>query len=196
MSPRSPLRLWLSAVTVLLACQRDAGKVPIVVDARGQSSAANASAAGVSGPGSATAKPAAEPPREAFVDPLGAATVELSGAVVFPPGPPKAGRVFVFVSHGDCLDSAVTPLRRMPSTEDGAFLLHTLATPGSQLSVCAAVEETSSQGAAGLSATYYGQAASRIRVENTNDLVLHDIQIPLRVGPLRRFADGKKTPSL
>ncbi len=181
---------------VLLACQRDAGKAPIVVDARGQSSAANASAAGVSGPDAVTKKPAVEPPRDPFVDPLGAATVELSGAVVFPPGPPKAGRVFVFVSHGDCLDAAVTPLRRMPATEDGAFLLHTLATPGSELSVCAAVEEAGSRGAVPLAATYYGQAASRIRVENTNDLVLHDIQIPLRVGPLRRFADGKKTPIL
>ncbi|HNN97068.1 MAG TPA: hypothetical protein PKI03_32590, partial [Pseudomonadota bacterium] len=76
MSRRSPLRLGLSAAMVLLACQRDAGKAPIVVDARGQSSAANASAAGVSGPDAVTKKPAVEPPRDPFVDPLGAATVE------------------------------------------------------------------------------------------------------------------------
>jgi hypothetical protein len=97
----------------------------------------------------------------------------------------------VFVSEGDCLDVAGTPLRRMPATADGAFLLHTLTSPGSELSVCAAVEETAPRGP-GLASTFYGQAAARIRVAGTSDLVLHDVQIPLRAGPPRRFAEPKK----
>lgn len=79
----------------------------------------------------------------------------------------------------------------MPATEDGAFMLHTLATPGSELSICAAVEGGGARGP-GLSSTLYGQAQARIRIEKTTDLVLHEVQIPLRVGPPRRFADAKK----
>lgn len=94
--------------------------------------------------------------------------------------------MFVFVSHGDCLDAAAKPLRRMPATEDGAFMLHALATPGSELTVCAHVESPG-RGEPG-SALFYGQAATRIRVEKTDDLVVHDLQVPLRAGPPRRFA--------
>ncbi len=78
------------------------------------------------------------------------------------------------------------PLRRMPATEDGAFLLHTLSAPGTELSVCAALETGSSPTAAG-SSVFYGQAATRVRIEKTDDLVIHDVQIPLRSGPPRRF---------
>lgn len=190
MSPKRVLRWLLATTGLLLACQREAAKAPIVLDARG-TAPAGASAAAAAAPGR-TGAPAVEPPREPFVDPLGAATVELSGAVVFPPGPAKPGRVFVFVSEGDCLDGSVTPLRRMPATADGAFLLHTLTTPGTELSVCAAVEEPAPRGP-GLASTFYGQAAARIRVTGTSDLVQHDVQIPLRAGPPRRFADAKKS---
>lgn len=191
MSPSSLAPALLLSAGLLLACQREAGpagKAPVVIDAR------------VATPASVVAPPvAAEPPRAPFVDPLGAATIELSGAVIFPPGPPPVGRVFVFVSIGDCLDAAVPPLRRMPVTEDGAFLLHALATPGNELSVCAALEggsmEVAGKGggkATGSPSVFYGQAANRIRIEQTTDLVLHDLQIPLRLGPPRRFAAAAK----
>ncbi|MBL9003098.1 MAG: hypothetical protein JNJ46_02565 [Myxococcales bacterium] len=134
--------------------------------------------------------PEPAPAREPFVDPLGAATLELSGAVVFPPGAPPPGRVFVLVSPGDCLDAATTPLRRMPATEDGAFILHALATPGSELTVCAFVQAGSSDVSPAL---FYGQSATRIRVEKTDDLVLRDLQVPLRAGPPRRFAAAPKS---
>jgi len=130
------------------------------------------------------------PHREPFVDPLGAATLELSGAVVFPPGAPPPGRVFVMVSQGDCLDAANPPLRRMPATEDGAFILHTLAAPGSELTVCAFVLAGALDASPAL---FYGQAATRIRVEKTDDLVLRDLQVPLRAGPPRRFAAAPKS---
>jgi hypothetical protein len=186
----------LAVAGLPLGCQREADKAPIVIDARGAGAPIAAAQAAVGPTATGPSPPAAavEPAREPFVDPLGAATVELSGAVIFPPGPPKAGRVFVFAAIGDCLDPSTVPLRRMPATEDGAFMLHTLATPGSELSVCAAVEGGAARGP-GLSSTLYGQAQARIRIEKTADLVLHEVQIPLRAGAPRRFADAKKSAS-
>ena len=189
MSP-SGVRFGLAALCLLCgsACQKQpaAGRAAAgAVTSSASSAAADAS----------PAVAAAQPTREPFVDPLGAATIELSGAVVFPPGAPPAGKLFVFVSHGDCLDVSAKPLRRMPATEDGAFLLHTLAVPGSELSVCAALEPVTTRGDATL-AVFYGQAATRIRVEKTDDLVLHDLQVPLRAGPPRRFAQVGKPGSL
>lgn len=163
-------------------CQKEASvaaKATLPGDAQ---AAAAVGPAAVAGAGTAPA----EPKRDPFVDPLGAATVELSGAVVFPPGARPPGRLSVFVARGDCLDPAVMPLRRMPATEDGAFLLHTLSAPGTELSVCAALETGSSPTDAG-SSVFYGQAATRVRIEKTDDLVIHDVQIPLRSGPPRRF---------
>lgn len=188
MSP-SGVRFGLAALWLLgsSACQKQPA-------AGGASAGAPTSATSSAVVVAAQAVDAAQPTRDPFVDPLGAATLELSGAVVFPPGAPPAGKPYVFVSHGDCLDASAKPLRRMPVTEDGAFLLHTLATPGSELSVCAVLEPVTTRGDSTLAA-FYGQAATRIRVEKTDDLVVHDLQVPLRPGPPRRFAPPSKPGS-
>lgn len=198
---RSTLRTVCAGI-LLVACQREAA-TPVVIDARPQTAAAAQSpppattpAAPIGAPVPAAAAPspeggaASEPVPAAvapFVDPLGAATVELSGVVVLQPGTSPTGRAYVFVSRGDCLDPGAQPLRRMPVTDDGAFMMHTLASPGTELSICAHMEGPAARGAVPLS-SLYGQATARVRVEKSADLVVHDLQIALRPGPPRRFA--------
>ncbi len=116
-------------------------------------------------------------------------SLEVSGEVELPPGPRPADKLYVYASRGDCLDEKAPLLRRMPVTEEGAFLLHLVAQPDTELSLCAATDP-----GAGRPTRLYGQAASRLHVGTKAEQEVRDVRITLTAGPPRRFAAPPARP--
>ena len=94
--------------------------------------------------------------------------------------PPKS--LFVYVTKGDCLADGATLARRLPVTENGTFLVHLIAMPGDEFSVCAAA----APGADGTT-RLYGKAATPVRVSAERDQSISDLKIDLRPSPPHRF---------
>jgi len=157
----------------LSACRREAPPpVAAVIDAR------PASVPDLSAP----PQPAASGPAYDPADPLTLPSIEISGEVQYPAEAALPALTYVYASRGDCLDENAPLLRRMPVSENGSFLIHILAEPKTELSLCAAAAPDP----AGL-VRYYGQAPLRLRIGAQREQELRDIKIPLRAGPPRRF---------
>lgn len=173
--------MWLLGLLQMgaLGCQRE--RAVVVVDARSPVAASPPVAAPPVAP-----PPAVAPPGAPLDDGSGLTTLEISGMVELPAGGRLVGQVFVLVAKGDCLAPGNQPLRRMPATEDAAFLLHVLAAPGTELSLCAYLESPKRPGVV-LPVVVYGKAARTILVEKKGDQVLRDVTISLVPAAPRSF---------
>ena len=181
------LLLGIAAATAP-ACRREPAAPVLVVDARDHAKTPDLQAAMFQ---------AAVPPEvESAVLPLlpvpvatanaGAdpeyATVELSGAVEFPPGVQPKERLMVFIATRDCLNDASPLLRRLPISDNRTFFAAVMVPQGSTLSVCAAAEP-----APGKPAHLYGQAAA-LSITKAADQTIRDLKITLSENTPRSFA--------
>lgn len=179
----SALPLLLLTLSPLgLGCRQDQAQVhgqPIVVDARPQAAAA----APVAAPAPPQQLPAT-PPSHPYDpnDPLSIPSIQISGEIALAAGvsPPKS--LFVYVTKGDCLADGAALARRLPVTENGTFLVHLIAMPGDEFSVCAAAAP-----AADGTTSLYGKAATPVRVTVEREQSIHDLKIDLRPSPPHRF---------
>lgn len=188
--------LGLLAAT-LPACRREpapASAPAIVIDARDKPSpsvsgpkAADAAPAdpALPGPG-ATAGSAAAPAPAAPTPAAGSeaedATVDISGEITLPPGPPTKDRLFVYITRGDCLNDSVPLLRRLPVSDNRTYFAAVLAPRGSSLSVCAAAEPGQ-----GKPSHLYGRARAPVSLGKATDQSFTDINITLAEDSPRRF---------
>lgn len=110
--------------------------------------------------------------------------IEISGEIEMPPGSPPSGKLYVYLSRGDCLGESpqTTLLRRMPITDNGTFLLHVLAEASSELSICAALEPRPGQ-----ASRLYGRATTPLHIGNATQQEIRDIKVALQVGPPHLF---------
>lgn len=173
--------LFLTLSLLGLGCRQDqAQQRPIVVDARPQAQAAAAAPVAAPAPPQLPAPPPSHPydPN----DPLSIPSIQISGEIAIAPevSPPKS--LFVYVTKGDCLADGAVLARRLPVTENGTFLVHLIAMPGDEFSVCAAA----APGADGTT-RLYGKGATPLRISAERDQSIHDLKIDLRPSPPHRF---------
>lgn len=114
-------------------------------------------------------------------------TVEFSGAVSLPAGPPPKEPLMLYVTEGDCLRDDARLVRRVPVTDNRTFLVNVLLTPGSQVTLCAALMPQ-----AGAAVTLYGQAETRFTVPKTDPAVYEEIGIRLTERPPHVFPAAKR----
>lgn len=185
--PRLGLGLGLLALGSAIpwsACKREPAQTP-VLDARPDARA----------PEPAAAAPVPEAPRAPAVRTTESAaipegeitTVEFSGAVSLPAGPPPKEPLMLYVTEGDCLRDDARLIRRVPVTDNRTFLVNVLLTPGSQITLCAALMPQ-----AGAAVTLYGQAEARFTVPKTDPTVYEEIGIRLTTGPPHVFPSTKR----
>ena len=171
------------AVTAVPACRREAVAPAVVVDARDSASAPDLQAV-VSGAPEAAVLPLLPVP-VAAASAAGAepeyATVEISGAIEFPPGVQPKERLMVFIAARDCLNDASPLLRRLPISDNRTFFAAVMVPQGSALSVCAAAEP-----APGKPAHLYGQAAL-LRIQKAADQTFRELKITLGENSPRSF---------
>lgn len=117
-------------------------------------------------------------------DPLTVPAIEVSGEVRLPPDTPPPSLLYVYATSGDCLSEQPRLLRRMPVTESGTFLLHLIAQPGSELSLCAAAAPA---GDGHAPVSLYGKYPTLVRVGMQREQEFRDVTIHIAPGPPHLF---------
>lgn len=173
---------------LLGACQREKDKPthpPLLIDAR-PTPPPSAPVAQPTAPATASSTPAPAPIAVGEPAP-DLSAVEITGELELPLGAnTRAGKLFVYVTTGDCLAANSNLLTRIPATDKNLFFLQVLASVGDQLSLCAALEP-----APGRPASLYGQASARFTLQKSGDTTWHDVSISLKNGPAHLFPTPK-----
>ena len=155
------------------ACREDAAPSPAKAEA--------AKPAEEEAPAPAPAPAAA--PAPAKPAPPATCEVELSGRVVVPDAlrskPPK--QILLYVSDKDCLDPSSRFFTIRPVGEDGAFFTEIFPPWGTDLSLCAALDED------GKPARAYGKLDHALHAQAIGEVVFTELEIRLAKGAPRPF---------
>ena len=95
--------------------------------------------------------------------------MEIFGSIA---GKPESGKLVIYVAIGDCLADDANMLERVPGGE--IYMIEVFAPPGSDLTVCAAVDPDH-----GRPPQLYGKWKQSLRAEGEGEVMFHDINIKL-----------------
>jgi hypothetical protein len=118
---------------------------------------------------------AVTPPAPKVEPPHAPGEVEMGGQIKLPKSLNKKATVFVLVADNDCLapDAHIIG-RALADTKSGRFSIEVFPAWGKKLTVCGLVE-----GSGAPAGTLYGKATNLIPVEQSGEIVVSNIEIPV-----------------